>query len=185
MSIRRLIRVFAVCGLLPALMSQGASADPPEGVVRMFAVVTGLHTDSDLLPYFLGDESLGVVVAPRDQSLSNSLQFIPDDEADPRVDGTTWVFQDATHITTGPDGDSVTGTFLWLLSPDTLEGPPLGALTFTGPDSPCILNQRVLYRRLCENGDCGYDSGNDGKYVTTSREFADDVIVVVTAVFSR
>ncbi len=189
MSFRSLIRSagVVVCGALLFMSQQSALAVEPDGVVRTFGFVTSLAADVEGELWFLDEDSLAVVAAPRDRSVQSLLQFVPDGDTDLRVDGTTWVYQNSTHVTAGPAGESVTGTFVWLLTSDpelgTPEPPPLGTVTFSGPDSPCILDQRVLYRRQCTGGACG--SSNNGKYFTTDKESAQDVFVVVTAVFSR
>ena len=186
MSLRKLAGIsvaIAVCAFAVAITSRPASADPeaaPEGVIRTFGFVTSVNADPTT--FFLSEESIAVVVAPPDRSTGSALHFIPDPEADFRVDGTTWAYQDATHVTMGPD--STPGAFQWLLTEDTPEPPPLGTFTFTGPDSPLILDQTIFYRTLCSSGDC-QGSGNNGKYHVRDPRYADDIFVVVTAVFSH
>ena len=166
--------------IVQATTAQPGSADRPEGVTRTFGFVAQLSAEGEA--FFLGEESLAVIVAPRDRSTVRSdMEFFADPTVDPRVDGTTWIYQDAMHVTTGPP-DSTPGVFAWLVTAVTPEPPPVGSFTFTGPDSPTIVDQQIFYRAICD-GDCG-SSANNGNYRVPTL-YADDIFVVVTAVFSR
>jgi hypothetical protein len=156
--------------------------------VRTFLVVVSTTSSLD----FLSDDSIAIVVAPPSDHGSfvgtPHMRFVDFDSgsgfgnSDPDFDSTVWAFQDALHISQG--GATIPGGVAWLLTPETPTPPPIGAFTLTGPDSSLV--QIVRYRRLCEGGDCAFDSANDGKYLTVDPEAAaDDLIVVVTAVFSR
>lgn len=94
-------------------------------------------------------------------------------DVEPKLNATTWHYQQASHLTLGHE--SLSGTFLWLATDEAPEPPPSGAMTMTGPGTV----QDVFFIRLC---DCG--PLNAGKYVVD--EFTpDDIFVVVTATFSR
>jgi hypothetical protein len=149
-----------------------ASADPPEGVVRTFAVLTNLAPEE--APDFLSEESVGVVVSPPDpkQEFPELVEFA-DSNPDERFNSTDWERRDALHITIG-NGAQVPGNVIWLQTPDTPVAPPSGASTFTGSDSTLILNQEVLY----------YESFGTG-YRIRSAPGGAGVLVMVTAVFSR
>ena len=69
MSIRSLIRAVAVivaCGSLLTMSTQTARADPPEGVVRTFGILTSLTPDSEMLPYFFDEDSLACLLYTSD-----------------------------------------------------------------------------------------------------------------------
>ena len=164
MSIRKSSDVFAaalMCGLLLAITTRPASAEPPEPVVRTFAFFIGL---ADPLPDFSSEKSRLIVVVPPSQTqVNNPIQF---------VNGTTWYFQDALHVTAGMQPTA--GQFLWLSEP-----PPTGSIAF----ADAVSAPSVFFVRLCEGGDCDGDSANDGKY-TVDDFNPDHVFVVFTATFS-
>ncbi len=168
MSLRRICRAILVCGLLFTIQLAPAWGDPPQEVVRTFAVAVNILEQA---PDFLSEPSLAVVVAPARPNQTGVIQFA-DSNCDERFDSTVWELRDAMHITKG--GAEVPGAVFWLLTPDTPEPPPVGAITFSGPGSPLILNQEAVYyetfgtrfRTRCSPGGAG-------------------VLVVVTAVFSR
>ena len=103
----------------------------------------------------------------------HTLRFEESGNCDERFDSTVWVYQDAMHIKVG--GAEIPGGVYWLLTPETPEPPPTGAITFTGADSPLIISQEdpvwyesygAIYRVRCTPGGAG-------------------LLLVVTAVFSR
>jgi hypothetical protein len=178
------IVAIVTCALLTGGTPQRACADEHQGVVRTFLVVVSTTSSLD----FLSDDSIAIVVAPPSDGTQDFLRFVDFDSdsgfgnSDPAFDSTVWAYQDAMHVSQG--GARIPGGVAWLLTEETPTPPPIGAFTLTGPDSSLV--QIVRYRRLCEGGDCAFDSANDGKYLTVDPEAAaDDLIVVVTAVFSR
>ena len=76
------------------------------------------------------------------------------------------------HIQKG--GGEIIAPVVWLLTPETPEPPPTGAITFSGPDSPLILNQELFYYEA-------YGSGYRLRCVPGGA----GVFMVVTAIFSR
>ncbi len=175
---RHLHFVLIVASTIGLVMgNRDAIADQPDGVVRTFAFKAP-NLPPEWLPDFSSLDSTLVVVSPPKGTVV-STEFVPDDEADPRVDGTTWVYRDAMHVIRGPD-ESPLGTFLWLVTPDTPEPPPTGAHAFTGP----FVVQKLLYVSLCSSGDCG-GNGNNGKHYVTDPGNAENAFIVVTATFNR
>jgi hypothetical protein len=161
----------AACGILFSAATKPACADDAgQGVIRTFAVSVN---SLEQVPDFFGDQSVALVVAPgRPMQADVILQFA-DSNCDERFNSTVWVRQDAMHITT--DGTGIPGGVYWLLTSETPEPPPIGAITFSGPDSPLICSQEdPVY----------YESFGTGYRVRCSPGGA-GLLLVVTAVFSR
>jgi hypothetical protein len=167
--------------VLATLASLGANtllfAEQPQSIVRTFAVEM---EGPDALPDFLSTDSLGVVVgAP--SSDAATLTFSDHSNSDVSFDSTVWAYRPALHVTT--DGADTPGVFWWLLTDETPAVPPSGSVTFTGPDSPQILNQEIHYIKACDSANCLGEP--TGRYRISDSSSYSGVIVVVTAVFSR
>jgi hypothetical protein len=138
-------------------------------VVRTFAFKASASVEQD----FLDDTSVGVIVAPPPDTSDSFAYFVSDPGTDELVDGTTWVYQDAMHVSSDPnDAD---GAFLWLVTEDTPLPPPTGSWTLTGPDSPLILEQKVFLVRR----------STFGLLYQVDPISGTDIFVVVTAIFSK
>jgi hypothetical protein len=178
--LKKLVPAIVVCGMLLTNLPQPVRAAAPEGVIRTFAVMvspSGPELD------FLSDESLAVVVTAPENN-PESFQFTSDTNAnlDSRFASTVWVLQPALHITQG--GASVPGSVSWLVTEETPDLPPSGAITFTGPDSPSIESQELIYIKDCTSGTCeDYSAGTLRVYVNSPGNGRP--MLIVTARFSR
>ncbi|HUE73917.1 MAG TPA: hypothetical protein VMP01_23755 [Pirellulaceae bacterium] len=171
------ISTIMVCAALLSGASKPVCGEEPVGVVRTFAVeVAGLSSAPD----FLSDQSLGVVVAPADPQSSPAFLRFTAVNSDERFDSTVWEHRHVMHITT--EGAAIPGAVFWLLTPDTPAPPPQGAHTFTGPDSPFILSQELIYIKQCTSTTCPFDY--TGTVTVGTATDNDSLLVVVTAVFS-
>lgn len=175
---RVLIAPILACAALLAGASKPACAQEPDGVVRTFAVeVAGLSSAPD----FLSDQSLGLLVAPADPRGSEGFLRFTAVNSDERFDSTVWEHRHATHFT--QEGAAIPGAVYWLLTPDTPTPPPLGSITFTGPDSAFILSQELVYIKQCSSTTCPGDSAGTVRVGTATNN--DGLLVVVTAIFSH
>ena len=153
-----------------------------EGVIRTFAVIVNLVEQA---PDFYSEQSLGLVVAPADPTDTVSSMMFVDFNFDERFNSTVWEHRDAMHIMKG--GAEIPGFVVWLVTPETPEPPPTGAITFSGtpeppptgaitfsgPDSPLILDQECVYYQTY------------GSKVQIIPLGGNALMWVVTAVFSR
>jgi len=171
-----------VVAVVLAAGAQPVMAEPPEPMVRTFGFMAG--SSPDAVPDFLSDDSR-IVRVTREEA-AGDLEFIdsalwPDHPGQPEfMEGSRWLRQDAQHIETG--GPREGGAFFWLLTDDTPEPPPAGAVTLTGPDGWIIWSDVYLIN-ICENGGCNDDPELDGKWFIDGT--AGDYFVVVTAVFTK
>jgi hypothetical protein len=163
--------VILVCGILTMAASRPASADQPEGVVRTFAVLFSSLEPPDL--QFQSDQSLGLVVLP-DDPLQPPAHFrfcqVVYNSGD-------WETHDLLHVTT-QGAETIPATVIWSAPP------PTGATTFTGPDSPLVLSQEVLFGHAATGFPCS-GSYSGAYYADSSPSGAAFGMVVVTAVFNR
>lgn len=177
----------AMIGFVAALAAgaRPALADPPPLVERTFGVVVAGVSDpvSPLVPDFQGEDSIAVTVLPDAVASGPSLAF---SECTSPYGGTLWHRQAAHHSTKGP---TVARPFLWLATDLTPDPPPVGTHTFTGPDSPFILDVQVLRITPCLSSDSGCANGDDEasppRWRFANSEETGAVFVVVTALFSQ
>jgi hypothetical protein len=163
--------MFLFCGLLHLIANAPAAADQPAGVVRTFAVL--VNGGPEFAPDFLGENSSAVVV--NGAQSEDDFHFAAS-ELDPLFQQpTTWELRDAIHIVRCEGIDEILGVFAWLRT-NNQEPPPAGAITFTGFDSPLILDVRGYW---FEN-----DIGGGGLRIRATPGGA-GYMVIVTAVFSR
>jgi hypothetical protein len=170
------IALATISYLLPSSQSSTAFAENPDGVVRTFAVYIAPE-DLD----FESENSVGLVVSPRNHAPISVLEFVDDNPVELSVfdfDSTKWASTNVLHITKGGVQEL---PVWWLLDEHTPVPPQTGSNTFSGPDS-LICYQEVVSVFACSGGDCGY--GNDGKF-HLSRNSANPKFLVVTAVFSK
>jgi hypothetical protein len=136
----------------------------PDGVLRTFAVVTYESVD------FSSDDS--VLVKTKKVDVTPSVKEYADAD-NPDLDGTQWSFGSpgVMYITKG-QGDTAVGSFAWLLSSETPDPPPVGAVAMMGPDA-LVIQQ-----------DLGPVSVQ-GNFITPSANPLGNRMIVVTAVFNR
>ena len=133
---------------------------------------------SDLAPdYFIGEDSIAIVTPPEDGP-SSDFCFAPCVDVNGELAGTIWISRSTRHVTKGKKLE--VGTFVWLLTEDTPEPPPVGAMTLTGDGSPLVLSQTVVNVRQPGFVFCPGMQPGDLVVSTSGTPF-----VVVTALFNR
>jgi hypothetical protein len=155
------VGVLLTVGRIPA-----CAQETDRGVVRTFAVFVNSPLE---LPDFSSDSSLGLLISQRERVIDPSfMYFAEDDYLDHPYEGTFWEQRNATHIT---KNGCVTLGVWWLLDKEL---PPTGSITFTGPDSPLILDEEFFNVEVYGGSLWVLDYGT-----------GDGIFYVVTAVFSR
>jgi len=92
------------------------------------------------------------------------------------LQGTTWRFSPAKHITRGGNDDQ--GAYVWLVTDEFPDPPPRGSHAFTG------LGGSILDVQIYEITPCGSDC-SPSSYWYAPAYGGTDIFVVVTAVFSE